>query len=240
MKLLALDTSNQAMSVAVMDDAQVLGETTINHKKTHSEELMPVMRALLTSSNLQPDELDRVVVADGPGSYTGVRIAVTTGKTLAYTLGIDLVGISSLAVLAANVTRTKNMIIPLMDARRHNVFAGGYQWLHGQLINVIADRHIALQQLLAEVAILAQPVTFVGVDVPKFTGDIEGALGASAHFVDAVSALPRASRLGALGRFAPTTNVFTFVPRYLRLTEAEVNWLKTHDDKGHEPYVEKV
>lgn len=240
MKILALDTSNQAMSVAVMVDGRVLAEMTLNRKKTHSEQLLPTIDHLLQLSALTPEDLDRVVVADGPGSYTGLRIAVTTAKTLADTLQLELVGISSLATLAAGALRTKDLIVPLMDARRQNVFAGMYQWLDGTLINVAADRHVALDQLLAELALLKQPVTFIGGDVAKFRDAIKARLGAQAHFVDAVSALPQAGRLALLGQQATPVPPATFVPRYLRLTEAETNWLKTHDDKGHAPYVEKV
>ncbi|WP_461214379.1 tRNA (adenosine(37)-N6)-threonylcarbamoyltransferase complex dimerization subunit type 1 TsaB [Lacticaseibacillus sp. GG6-2] len=241
MELLAMDTSNQAMSVAVMHDTTLLAEETINHnQKTHSEHLLPTIQRLLDVAGLKPEALDRIVVADGPGSYTGIRIAVTTGKTLAYTLNKELVGISSLATLAAGVSGTQALIVPLMDARRKNVFAGGYQWVDGQLINVIQDAHISLAQLLEEVRVLRQPAVFVGTDVSKFEDEIKATLGAQAQLADPLTAYPRASRLALLGRQAEPVSVFDFVPRYLRLTEAERTWLATHDDKGHEPYVEKV
>ncbi|WP_225048140.1 tRNA (adenosine(37)-N6)-threonylcarbamoyltransferase complex dimerization subunit type 1 TsaB [Lacticaseibacillus kribbianus] len=240
MKILALDTSNQAMSVAVVDGDTVLSEMTINRKKTHSEQLLPTIHRLLDVSGLSASDLDRVVVADGPGSYTGLRIAVTTAKTLAYTLDLELVGVSSLAALAAGVTATPAVIVPLMDARRQNVFAGGYQWADGALQNVIADRHLPLAQLLAELTVLNQPAVFTGADAAKFREPIVAALGHLAHFTDAVTALPRASRLAGLGAPLAPVSAITFVPRYLRLTEAETTWLKTHDDRGHAPYVEKV
>ena len=114
MRLLALDTSNEAMSVAVLDNDKLLAQTTINRKRTHSEQLLPAIDDLVAASGLQPEDLDKIIVADGPGSYTGIRIAVTTGKTLAYTLNIALAGVSSLAVLAANITDTKAMIVPII------------------------------------------------------------------------------------------------------------------------------
>ncbi|MFD1485189.1 tRNA (adenosine(37)-N6)-threonylcarbamoyltransferase complex dimerization subunit type 1 TsaB [Lacticaseibacillus baoqingensis] len=240
MYTLAMDTSNQAMSVAVMHDTTLMAETTINHKKTHSEQLLPTIKTLLAAAELRPQQLDRIVVADGPGSYTGIRIAVTTAKTLAYTLQKTLVGVSSLAVLAAGVTGTKALIVPVMDARRQNVFAGGYQWIDDTLTNVIADAHLPLTQLLKEVQVLKQPVIFVGADVVKFAPDIRATLGAQAGFADALSAYPQARRLAVLGQHAKPVSVFDFVPRYLRLTEAESTWLQTHHDEGHEPYVEKV
>ena len=199
MRLLALDTSNEAMSVAVLDNDRLLAQTTINHKRTHSEQLLPTIDELVAASGLQPEDLDKIIVADGPGSYTGIRIAVTTGKTLAYTLNIALVGVSSLAVLASNISATKAMIVPIMNARRNNVFTGVYQWDRGKLLNVV-----------------------------------------TAHFAPDWLNLPQALRLGQLGKDLPPVSVYDFVPRYLRLTEAENNWLKAHPGKGHDVYVEKV
>lgn len=240
MRILALDTSNLAMSVAVIDAGVVQAEALLNHQKTHSAQLMPTITRLMAQSGLAPSALDRIVVAQGPGSYTGVRIAVTTAKTLADTLGLDLVGISSLAVLAANVTATPDLIVPLMDARRAHVFAGVYQWVDGRLVNVVADRHLPLDHLLAELNLLNQPAVLVGVDVAKYTPAIRAGMRTMPRLVTGLDALPNAGRLAMLGVDAQPVDAATFVPRYLRLTEAETNWLKTHDAKGHAPYVEKV
>ncbi|MFD1431267.1 tRNA (adenosine(37)-N6)-threonylcarbamoyltransferase complex dimerization subunit type 1 TsaB [Lacticaseibacillus yichunensis] len=243
MKLLALDTSEQAMSVAVMEDATLLAETTLNRRmKDHSEQLLPTIESLLAASGLGADDIDRFVVAAGPGSYTGLRIAVTTAKTFASTLHKELVGVSSLAALAAGERHTSELIVALMDARRGNVFAGGYQWTDdGRLKTVIADRHLALTEVLAQIAALGQLTVFTGPDALSMRETIVEQLGSLARFADPVSALPRASRLGALGRVAaPVADIDAFVPRYLRLTEAETTWLKTHQETGHEPYVEKV
>ena len=93
MKLLAFDTSSKALSVAILEDEALLAETTLTIKKNHSITLMPVIDFLMQQVDLTPKDLDRVVVAEGPGSYTGLRIAVATAKTLAHTLGIELVGV---------------------------------------------------------------------------------------------------------------------------------------------------
>ena len=240
MRLLALDTSNEAMSVAVLDNDKLLAQTTINRKRTHSEQLLPAIDDLVAASGLQPEDLDKIIVADGPGSYTGIRIAVTTGKTLAYTLNIALAGVSSLAVLAANITDTKAMIVPIMNARRNNVFTGVYQWNKGRLINVVTDRHVPLKLLLTELATLHQPVIFVGSDAAMFRAQIIETLGGLAQFAPSWLNLPQALRLGQLGKDLPPVSVYDFVPRYLRLTEAEHNWLEAHPGRGHDVYDEKV
>ena len=81
MKLLAFDTSSKALSVAILEDEALLAETTLTIKKNHSITLMPVIDFLMQQIDLTPKDLDRIVVAEGPGSYTGLRIAVATAKT---------------------------------------------------------------------------------------------------------------------------------------------------------------
>jgi len=237
MLVLAIDTSNQALTVALATEQQLLGEVTLNVKQTHSDGLMPALEYLLTATKRQPKDIERVVVAQGPGSYTGIRIAVTTAKTLAWTLNKQLVGISSLAVLASNLPASDQLIVPLFDARRQAVFTGAYQWQNGRLVSVLADRHVALAEWLPELVATKQSLLFVG-DTAAFSEQL-GQVGtiATANF-----ALPHAGQLAQLGMQAtPVEDIHGFVPTYLRMTEAETNWLKQHpDNEGHEPYVEEI
>ena len=158
MKLLAIDTSNQTLAVAVLEENKVLAHFQLNRKMNHSLTLMPAIETVMEAAGLKPTDLDRIVVAKGPGSYTGIRIAVTTAKTLAETLKIELATVSSLAVIAGN-TRINKLIVPLMDARRNNVYAGVYRWENKQLVNVIADQHIPLADLLNKIK---EPALFIG------------------------------------------------------------------------------
>ena len=100
-----------------------------NMKKNHSVRVMPAIEQLLNDCDMKPTDLDKIVVAKGPGSYTGVRIGVTIAKTLAWTLNIPLVGISSLEVLAASVEDILHgFVSPLFDARRGQIYTGLYQF----------------------------------------------------------------------------------------------------------------
>ncbi|RIM55428.1 tRNA (adenosine(37)-N6)-threonylcarbamoyltransferase complex dimerization subunit type 1 TsaB, partial [Staphylococcus arlettae] len=130
---LLLDSSNQPLSVAVMEDDDVLASRTNGEKVNHSIQLMPTVKMLLEEANLTPQQLDAIIVAKGPGSYTGLRIGVTTAKTLAYTLNIPLYGVSSLQALAATIDAQEKTIVPICNARRGFVFAGIYQWQNGKL-----------------------------------------------------------------------------------------------------------
>ncbi|MFV8213956.1 tRNA (adenosine(37)-N6)-threonylcarbamoyltransferase complex dimerization subunit type 1 TsaB, partial [Streptococcus pluranimalium] len=126
MKVLAFDTSNQTLSVALVEDSDLQADMTLTVQKNHSVSLMPTVDFLMQQVGWKPSDLEKIVVAQGPGSYTGLRVAVATAKTLAYSLGIDLVGVSSLQALALPV-KTDTVLIPLIDARRQHAYVGFYQ-----------------------------------------------------------------------------------------------------------------
>lgn len=207
MRLLALHTSKQAMSVAVLDKHRLLAQTTINHKHSHSTQLLPTLHTLVAASGLQPTHLDKIIVAHGPGSYTGIHFAVTTGLTLDYTLKLALVGVSSLAVLASKLSATKANIVPIILARRLNVFTGVYQWDKGKLLLVDTDHSVHYTLLLTELSTLHQPVLFVGVDAGLFRSQIIQALGGLATFAPDWLLLPQDLRLGQLGKDLPPVSV---------------------------------
>ncbi|WP_083463192.1 tRNA (adenosine(37)-N6)-threonylcarbamoyltransferase complex dimerization subunit type 1 TsaB, partial [Calditerricola satsumensis] len=139
MVILSLDTSGRAMGVALLQDDRVLGEWCTNTQHHHSVRLMPAVRHLLAEAGVTPRELTAVAVAKDR-SYTGVRIGVTTAKTLAWALGIPLIGVSTLQVMAANVPDFPGLVVPLFDARRQRVYAGVYRCTRGAVTPVRPDR----------------------------------------------------------------------------------------------------
>ena len=228
MKLLAFDTSNQALSLAILEDEHLLAQTTLNIKKNHSITLMPAIDFLMNSLDMKPTDLDRIAVAQGPGSYTGLRIAVATAKTLAHTLKIELVGVSSLLALVPE--QVEGLVIPIVDARRNNVYAGFYQ--SGQAVR--PEAHLPLAEVL-EIAVAAnQPVTFVG-ETTAFVEQIKDALPQAAI----QSTLPDASTIGRIGLDLPAQSIHDFVPNYLKRVEAEENWLKTHQESS-DSYIQRL
>lgn len=235
MKLLAMDTSNQTLAVAVLDDEKVLAHFQLNRKMNHSLTLMPAIESVMQASGLKPTDLDRIIVAKGPGSYTGIRIAVTTAKTLAETLKIELTTVSSLAVIAANA-QTDKWIVPIMDARRNNVYAGVYRWENQRLVSILADQHISLMDLLEHIK---EPAVFIG-ETHKFKEQIETALPTAVISESDEQNLPNGIVLGKLGFLAePIKDIHGLVPEYLKRVEAEEKWLETHQP-GDSNYVEKI
>ena len=241
MKILAIDTSNHPMSVALVEDEQLLATTTLNMVRNHSIYLMPAISKLFELVQWQPTDIDRVVVAQGPGSYTGVRIAVTTAKVLADTEKIDLVGVSSLAVLARNVVPTSSaIIVPFFDARRGNVFAGAYQWENGELITKIEDQHLGIDVLLDQLAKLDQQVVLVGNMTDKIRAKYDQ-LPANVTLLPRSYSIPSTYQLALAGETKePVKEIDPFVPHYLRITEAEANWQKLHPGEKRKNYVREV
>ena len=227
MKVLAFDTSSKALSLAILEDKQVLAETTINIKKNHSITLMPAIDFLMASLDWTPKDLDRIVVAEGPGSYTGLRIAVATAKTLAHTLNIELVGMSSLLSLVPY--QQEGLLVPLMDARRNNVYAGFYE----NAKPVIPEAHLPFEQVI-ELIKGASQVTFVG-EVGPFVEQIQEHLPRT-NFKET---LPNAANLAFLAWDKEADSLHDFVPNYLKRVEAEENWLKNHTESG-ESYIKRL
>lgn len=239
MRLLAIDTSNQTLSIGVCEENKILGQYTTTVKKNHSLTLMPALTELMKNLDLSPKDIDRFVVAEGPGSYTGLRIGVTTAKTLAYTLKKELVGVSSLRTVAANCVGIDGLIIPLFDARRKNVYTGAYEIVDGNLISRIKDQHISIEEWLHQL-IKYPALYFVGADTEVFRGEIEAFLPHAKINAVPQWQIPSATVLAELGRTADiVTDIHNFLPNYLKRVEAEENWLKNHTPQD-ENYVEKI
>ncbi|VLF50791.1 molecular chaperone [Streptococcus pneumoniae] len=227
MKVLAFDTSSKALSLAILEDKQVLAETTINIKKNHSITLMPAIDFLMESLDWTPKDLDRIVVAEGPGSYTGLRIAVATAKTLTHTLNIELVGMSSLLALVPY--QQEGLFVPLMDARRNNVYAGFYE----NAKPVMPEAYLSFEEVLEKVKGASQ-VTFVG-EVAPFVEQIQEHLPRTNY----KETLPNAANLALLAWDKEADSLHDFVPNYLKRVEAEENWLKNHTESG-ESYIKRL
>ena len=239
MIVLAFDTSNKPLTVAVVRDGQALAHAESTENRTHSISLLPDIQQVLTQAGLSLAEVDAIAVAQGPGSYTGVRLAVTTAKVLADTAQKKLIGVSSLKLLAANGDPGK-LVVPLMDARNDNAFAAAYQF-DGLLTEVIADQHIAMSQLLEQLTSYDESkLEFVNA-TPKLTELIKAKFP-QAKILSTEESLPDAVKLAQLAATTqPVADIDSFVPTYLRLTQAEHDWYqKGHQEDGNISYVEEV
>ncbi|MCA1066594.1 tRNA (adenosine(37)-N6)-threonylcarbamoyltransferase complex dimerization subunit type 1 TsaB [Rossellomorea sp. AcN35-11] len=226
MTILSIDTSNYPLGVALIDENKVIGEHITYIKKNHSVRAMPAVEQLLKDCGMEAKDLTKIVVANGPGSYTGVRIGVTLAKTLAWSLNIPLIPVSSLATLASSGRYFTGYIVPLFDARRGQVYTGLYEFHDDQLTCVEEDRNIMLDQWVTKLKELDKDLLFVGNDVTIHESTIKEILGDQARIAPFVSHNPRPSELAFLGAALPETSAHEVLPNYIRLAEAEVKWLE--------------
>jgi tRNA threonylcarbamoyladenosine biosynthesis protein TsaB len=224
--ILAIDTSNHTLGIALVKDSTVIGESITYLKKNHSVRAMPTVEALMKECGVAPSELSKIVVAKGPGSYTGVRIGVTIAKTLAWTLSIPISAVSSLETLAANGQYFDGWISPLFDARRGQVYTGLYMFEEGKIQEIKQDQNILLTDWLHELKKTGKPVLFLGQDVHLHEESIRSILGETAVIAEGAFHNPRPSMLAFLGTDRPAEDVHQLVPNYIRMAEAEVKWLE--------------
>lgn len=227
MNTLAIDTSNKIMGVAILKNKQIIGEMITNLDKNQTSRIMPAIDNLMREVNIRPKELDQIVVAKGPGSYTGVRIGLTTAKTMAWSLNIPVIGVSSLEVLAYQGRLSHSYICPFFDARRDNIYTGLYKWEDNKLIMVDPEENISMKEWLEKIVTLNQPILFLSPDLINFKEIIADKLGKNAIFPESPYHISRPSHLALAGLDKPVDDVHTLTPNYLRMAEAETNWLKT-------------
>ncbi|MEW9503262.1 tRNA (adenosine(37)-N6)-threonylcarbamoyltransferase complex dimerization subunit type 1 TsaB [Jeotgalibacillus marinus] len=226
MNVLVIDTSNFPLAIAVMNEDEVIAEMMINIKKNHSIQAMPLIETMLKAANLAPKEMDRIVVSMGPGSYTGVRIGVTMAKTLAWTLNIPVVGVSSLAAITGAGRHFNGLVCPVFDARRGQVYTGLYQFENHGLVAVEEDTNILMDSWIEKLAERTEKILFTGKDIAVFWEAIQNKLGDRAVRSALTENVPRASEIGLAGMAMEPGEVHGLVPNYIRLAEAEAKWIE--------------
>lgn len=231
MKILGIDTSNQVMTVALAENSRLVAEKTVNVKRNHSIQLMPAIEELFKEADWHPKDLDRIAVAKGPGSYTGVRIGVTVAKTLAFSLGCEIVGLSSLQVLAGNGDRIPDSyVVPVFDARRNNIYTGLYRFKDNKLEQVKEDAHMAVEEWLEELKRLDAPLQLLGEDIEKHREIINKELSSLLVDLPMSRQYPRGSILTELALDLVPESIHTFEPNYIRLAEAEQKWMEANPE----------
>ncbi|NIK11768.1 tRNA (adenosine(37)-N6)-threonylcarbamoyltransferase complex dimerization subunit type 1 TsaB [Alkalibacillus almallahensis] len=231
MNVLAIDTSNQPMSVAVLKEGVLAAELTINMKRNHSIQVMPAVDYVMNQADLKPKDLQLVAIAEGPGSYTGLRIGMSSAKSLAWSLDIPIVAISSLKVLAAQVTDQDKLIAPFFDARRGNVYAGLYERTTTGIETIQSDRNVAMTDWLEVLKETNRDVIITSSTNHQFTDEIYDILGQNVRLIDPVLQYPKASMLAYLAMSEESISVHALAPQYHRMVEAEAKWLEKQKER---------
>lgn len=225
MKILALDSSGLVASVAVVENENLLGEYTINYKKTHSQTLLPMLDEVAKMIDLDLATIDAIAVAAGPGSFTGLRIGSATAKGLGLALNKPLISVPTVDGLAYNLYGCRDMVCPLMDARRNQTYTGLYEFVRDGMHVLLEQCAVGIDVIIDKINELNRPVVFLGDGVPVFKNYITERCQVNYSFAPAHMNKQRGAAVAALGlRLAAegkTEPASEHKPDYLRLSQAE-------------------
>ena len=214
MLILGIDTSTKICTCSIFDSENgIIAETSLSVKKNHSNIVMPMIDNLFKISDLTINDIDKIAVAIGPGSFTGVRIALGIAKGLAMALNKPLIAVNELDILEAIASGNENEIIPLIDARKERVYYK-YQnkYVDDYLINLISNFDKNKKYI------------FVGDGATNYKNILKDNLGDNAIVLPMYNAFPRASILCELALNKEEANIYTLEPEYISKSRAEKNF----------------
>jgi tRNA threonylcarbamoyladenosine biosynthesis protein TsaB len=223
MRILAVETSTRSCSVAVVDQGDLLAEITSGNGQTHSRHLMDMIHSTLGLAGLNLSVTDGLAFTAGPGSFTGLRIGISTILGLAAATRKPIVGISGLDALAMQAAAPDMTICPLIDGRRGEVYCGRYRWVKGELVKEATE-----QVLPPELAIsgLSTPALFAGTGALLYQTLIRDHFGDAARFAPECQNTLRASTVAWLSikRFetGDVDDIFRYEPMYIRRPDAKI------------------
>lgn len=225
MKILAIESSSLTASVAIVEDDVMVSEYTMNYKKTHSQTLLPMIDEMCRLTDYQLEEIDAIAVSAGPGSFTGLRIGSATAKGLGLALNKPLIHIPTVEAMAYNLCFATDYIVPIMDARRNQVYTGIYKGMDGNIEEVEEQCITVIEELLEKVKKLQGKAIFLGDGVPVFREKIIAELGTQAAFAPAHMNRQRAGAVAELAKIyyrqGKLETAAEHAPDYLRLSQAE-------------------
>lgn len=227
MLILALDTSTTSGSIALTRAGKVLAIVDESRVKAHAKWLMPAIDQLFSAVEETIEEVDLFAIGVGPGSFTGLRIGVSTVKGLAWSLGKPVVGVSTLRALAMNIKPPGIIICPVLDARKKELYAALYRagGDKGELTELLSDSAIAPDALYSKIAEISGTgeVIFLGTGLDQYKEDIETNVE-RATFAPEEDWLIRAINIAALATLegAKRLEAGALVPLYRRRSEAEL------------------
>jgi tRNA threonylcarbamoyladenosine biosynthesis protein TsaB len=218
MNILAVDSSGNVCSAAVLRDERILAETYVDNQKTHSETLAPMADECLKSAGLSVHDVDLFACAIGPGSFTGLRIGAGLIKAFAHASGKTALGVNTLDALSFNVSGTDELVCPVIDARRGEVYTATYC----QGARIVDYRAVLLAELLEELQ--GQMTVFAGDAALRYAAEIRAA-SENYRIAHAGIALQRAGSVGLVAyqlyRQGARGDAYALEPFYLRETQAE-------------------
>lgn len=226
MKILGIESAALVASVAIVDDDVTIVEYTTNFKKTHSETLLPMLNEIINMTGISLKSIDAIAVSGGPGSFTGLRIGAASAKGLGLALNLPLIHVPTLDAMALNIYSTNSIIVPIMDARRAQVYTGIYK--NGINFEIIKpSMAVGIDELVMEIEKMkgAEHIVFLGDGVLVFKDYINENLRISHSFAPANLNRQRAANIAILGlemfKKGEIISADDMRPEYLRKSQAE-------------------
>jgi tRNA threonylcarbamoyladenosine biosynthesis protein TsaB len=224
MLILGIETATQQVSVALGGHEGVIGLVEIARGRRHAETLVPAIDFLSSQADIGLDEIGLVAVDIGPGLFTGMRVGLATAKALAQALRVPMIGISSLDLLAFPHRRSDRVVVPVVDARKGEVFYAMYRQVPGGLQQVAPPRAAPVDELIADLLARSQDTLCVGDGALRYRNEIRD--GYHCEFADEAhpSAAPLVQLAHARALREEWSNPSEIQPLYLRPPDAEINW----------------
>jgi len=223
MKILAIDTSTPSGSIALLEDDQLIAELTTCIQKTHAERLLPSIKTLLDNIGTKLEDIDGFALAIGPGSFTGLRIGLSTIKGLAWSLNKKVAGISTLEALAMNLPYSDKPVCPMLDARKKEVYAAVYKCNNNWPECIMPDTALSPDNLINKIK---EPTIFLGDGIKVYGNLIKDMLKDTAVIAPAHLWQIKASSVGLLAwkkfKSGNIESPESIRLNYLRPSEAEI------------------
>ncbi len=226
MKILAIESSAKAASVAIVEDNKILGEVFLNCGLTHSVTIMPAVEWLLSVSGLFLSDIGKIAITKGPGSFTGLRIGMAVLKGMAWACNIPCCGVSTLEAIAAQGIALGGTICAVMDARANQVYNAIFKVENGSLVRMTEDRAITIPELFTELEIY-NDVVFIG-DGAELCFEKSGK---KHRIAPEQLLLQRAASVAMLAKATPELSAHELLPEYIRLPQAERERLERLNNK---------
>jgi len=225
LKILAIDTSSSICSVAILEDKNIIIEKHNDDEKTHSQKLMPLIDEIFKESNLTLDDIDLLACGQGPGSFTGIRIGISTVKAFADVKSIPIIGVTSLEALAYNIN-TDGLIATLIDAKHDNVYFALYDLKDGKYTQVIEPVSDSISNVIQSLKDFDTVLTFVG-DGSEVHRDLLASEFSNCVFATSTQNIQTSISIGKSAFDKYTTSdykpEFSLSPIYLKKSQAEIN-----------------
>lgn len=232
MRVLGIDTSTSCGSIGLVEEDRVRAEFLLDSPVTHSERLLVAIEGILQQTRRSVWEIDGWAVSLGPGSFTGLRIGLSTVKGLAYATEKPILGIPTLDALASQVGPTPYLLCPMLDARKKEVYAALYRYdERKELCRLSAYQAARPKDLLAT---MKEKTIFLGEGARAYRNELQEAMGVGAIFLPAPFDVLRGSTVAFWGlrrlRERRFDDLATLTPIYVRPSEAELKWRETHPE----------